>query len=502
MKRTILSLWARIALLVAFLAIQVSGCVPPVAPAVPVAPFMKMNPPADSDKPLPVPAGDNSCWLHTAANMLAGAGYGTGTTVQARANDIWADMNAQYGTANGGWMDAALQWWLASTNNTWQANPYTLVTVYGNTDCGPWANANGARDIGNALRVCNMVALGIRWPQTGPGCQGGHAITGWGDDITRTTTLTTNPGGVRVTDSDTDTGGDVQAYTYDGYTNPNPGGPNEGNGWYFNAYGTNHPYIIQIVTLSPVTSTVSSSGKNSVRVTGSYRIQQTLEQAASDLHYRVGTDVDILTYRTWLDWPGTPTITENQPRRELTVDWDLKGKKVPQGTWVTISTEFVEPSWNAISYHDVHFTYPDGVGAKFPDLAWTIETPRIDKAEAIPNVTGGYVIGSFDVYDPKIPNEPAVHYRLVHQYLYNQSPEFHTFLLAGTPGFKVKNLRFTHSYGYPTEQELWRIEKWMTQVDEVYTLSDTPVRIPINWKGQLPYPEGLRGSSERNSIVK
>jgi len=117
-------------------------------------------------------------------------------------------------------------------------------------------------------------------------------------------------------------------------------------------------------------------------------------------------------------------------------------------------------------------------------------------------VTGGYVIGGFDIYDPKIPDEPAVQYRLVHQYLYNQSPEIHTLLLAGSPGFEVRDLRFTHSYGLPTKQELWRFEKWMTQVDKVYTLSDKPVRISIDFKGQLPYPEGDRGTGERNPIVK
>jgi hypothetical protein len=488
MKLTFPSLWVRSALLVAFLAVLVSGCQPVTPTAVPVAPYMRMNPPPDSDKPLPVPAGDNSCWMHNAANMLAGAGYGAGTTVQARADDIFADMNTQYGTANGGWPSAALQWWLASANNTWTTNPYTVVTVYGGTGCAPWANTNGARDIGNELRNGNMAGLAIRWPLTGPGCNGGHAITPWGDDSTSVAALTANPGGVRVTNSDTDVGGDVQAYTYDAYTNPNPGGTNEGNGWYFN-YGGDHPYIIDIVTLGPTTG---PSGPNAVRVTGSYRIQQTSELAASDLHYRVGTDVDILTYRTWLDWPGTPTITESQPRRELTVDWVFSGKKVPKDTWVTISTEFVEPSWNSISYHDVHFTYPDWIGVKFPDLVWRMESPLIDKAESILNVTGGYIIGSFDVSDPKTPDAPAVRYRFVHQYLYNQSPEFHTFLLSGTKGFIVTNLLFGHSYGYPTEQELWQFENWMTKSGETYTLSEEPVKIIIDWKGQLPYPEGLK----------
>jgi len=488
MKRTVSSLWARIALLVAFLAVLTSGC----------APFMKMNPPADSDKPLPVPTGDGSCWLHTAANMLAGAGYGTGTTVQTRADDIFADMNANYGTANGGWVDAALQWWLGTANNTWTTNPYSVVTVYGNKTLIPWANTNGAQDIGNELRTCHMVGLSISRP-TGQGGSGGHAITAWGDNFTTRNALTTNPGGVRVSDSDTDNGGDVQVYTYDAYTNPNPGGPNEGNGWYF-SYGTPHPFIKHIVTLAPTSGPL---GPNSVRVTGSYKIHQTKKQQASDLHYRVGTDVDILTYATWLDWPvPAPTITEAQPRRELTVDWNLSEKMMPQCTWVTISTEFVEPSWNSISYHDVYFTYPDGKGDKFPDLIWKVETPEIEKADKIPNVTGGYVIGGFDIYDPKIPDEPAVQYRLVHQYLYNQSPEIHTLLLAGSPGFEVRDLRFTHSYGLPTKQELWRFEKWMTQVDKVYTLSDKPVRISIDFKGQLPYPEGDRGTGERNPIVK
>jgi hypothetical protein len=423
--------------------------------------------------------------------MLAGAGYGNGTTVQARADDIFADMAIQYNGCDGlegGWIDAALQWWLASANNTWTNNPYTVVTVYGGKACDPWANVNGARDIGNELRDGNPVGLSIRWPDAILACRGGHAITAWGDDNTSIATLTANPGGVRVTDSDTEDGGDVQAYTYDAFTNPNPGGVNEGNGWYFNAYGGAHVYIFNTVTLSPTTI----SGRNPVRVVGSYKIQQTSEQAASDLHYRVGTDVDILTYRTWLDWTGTPTITENQPRRELNVDWDLSGNMVPQNTWVTISTEFIEPSWNSINYQDVHFTYPEGVGATFPDLTWTIETPLIEKADAIPSITGGYVLGSFDISDPKTPDKPEVHYRFVHQYLYNQSPELHTFLLSGTPGFIVTNLVFGHSYGYPSEQELWQFENWMTKPSETYTLSNEPLKIIIDWKGQLPYPEGLK----------
>jgi hypothetical protein len=468
MKSTISFSWARNILLTFLLTI--SGCTCPS--------YMKMNPPPDSDKPLPVPAGDFSCWMHTASNMLAGAGYGTGTTVQARADAIFAQMKTHYGVANGGWPDAALQWWLASTNNTWTTNPYSVVTVLGNKARTPWTNMYAPRDMGDSLRVCNMVGMCIYSTSLH------HAITPWGDNDTSSAPIVNNPGQVRVTDSDTDNGGDVQAYNYDPYADPT-----RGNGWYFN-YSNPHPFIENIVTLA---RTSTGSVKNGVIVRGTYQIQQTAEEPATDLHYRVGTDVDILTYRTWLDWSGTPTITEAQPRRELTVDWKFTEKTVPHSTWVTINTEFVEPSWNYITYHDVHFTYPSGKSFKLPDLNWRIETPEIQRADTIPNVTGGYVIGRFDVYDPKNPQEPVVRYRLVHQYLYNQSPETHTFMLDGTPGFQVRNVAFTHSYGLPTMEELSRVEKWMTQEkDTIRTLSDKPLKIDINWKGRLPYPEGTR----------
>ncbi|HEY4786356.1 MAG TPA: hypothetical protein VIH57_09920, partial [Bacteroidales bacterium] len=95
----------------------------------------------------------------------------------------------------------------------------------------------------------------------------------------------------------------------------------------------------------------------------------------------------------------------------------------------------------------------------------------------------------------KISKEPLVQYRFVHQYLYNQSPEIHTLLLGGTPGYQIKNLKFTHSYGYPAKEELWKYEKWMTQAkDTTRILGDKPLKISVDWKGRLPYPEGVRGT--------
>jgi len=45
------------------------------------------------------PGSDLTCWLATAANMLAGAGYGTdGNTVQERAEEIYGQLKAEFGT--------------------------------------------------------------------------------------------------------------------------------------------------------------------------------------------------------------------------------------------------------------------------------------------------------------------------------------------------------------------------------------------------------------------
>lgn len=463
--------------------------------------YMKMSPPPDVDKAFL--AGNNSCYLATASNILAGAGYGSGNTVQDRADEIYGEMVAQFQTADGGWTDTALDWWLfESGKNTWPNNPYTVVTVDGNKSPKyPWAEPNGARIIGNELRSCNFVGLSISWPTNAVDAwgipiigSGGHAITGWGDR-SGDATLTSNPSRVRLVDSDRDTGGDVQSYTYDAYTNPNPGGANEGNGWYFN-YDNNHPYIKHIVTLSP--TKYPSGNRMTQKVVGSYKIHQSKHiMKATDLHYEVSTDVDILSYKTTVDWPteNLPTIMESEPqRRRLTVDWDFSDKPVQFCNWVTITTEFTLPRWNAIAYDNVHFTYPKiGELQHIPSLGWKMETPMIEKAVSIPNVTGGYVVGSFEIINPDLPSDQRVvgEYRFVHQYSFDQSPEDHVFTLTGEKGYYATNFRFGHSYGFLDTKSLWKFEKWMTEMPEkLYPLEDKPIELRINWEGRLPYPEG------------
>jgi hypothetical protein len=471
----------KITFLIAFTLIFLSSCI-----------YMKMEPPADTDKTSL--NGNNSCWLATAANMLAGAGYGNGNTLQARATDTYGDLTNNFGTANGGWTDTALTWWLNSTNNTWTNNPYTHVTVYGNFTKNPWTNPNGPKDIGNWLRSCFFIGLSISWPpdQNHIAAYGGHAITGWGDHSGNKDTIYANSSRVRVADSDRDDDGNVQNYRYDSYTNPNPNGNNSGNGWYID-YSPNHPFIKHVITLSPVTN----PGRGPVqKVVGSYKIHQGRKTKAIDLHYKVGTDVEILTYRTWTNrlFSESPSITESDPRRSIKVDWDFTKFPVPFCTWVTITTEFILPRWNAIYYRDVHFTYPEGGIAKLtPNIEWKIDTPLISNATKIPNVTGGYVVGSFNIIDPFRTGEERQigQYRFIHQYSYDQSPENHTFTLRGTQGHIITNLNFGHSYGYLNTEQLWRFQNWMTKIsDKEYKLGDQPIKITIDWKGRLPYPEG------------
>ena len=108
---------------------------------------------------------DRSCWMASAANLLASAGYGFGATIQERGEDIYRDLivwqdinvnNAQdgfftvdgryYGDGldDGGWTHTAVDWWLASPHNVWKKQ-HTHVAVSRGVHydrSAPWANAD------------------------------------------------------------------------------------------------------------------------------------------------------------------------------------------------------------------------------------------------------------------------------------------------------------------------------------------------------------------------
>ncbi len=86
------------------------------------------------------------------------------------------------------------------------------------------------------------------------------------------------------------------------------------------------------------------------------------------------------------------------------------------------------PTWNAIVYSDVRFTYPYGQqGTHKPGFGWRIVTPPVNDAN-VPDITGGYVIGAFEIRHA-VWNRVLVDYRLQHQYSYDQDPELHGFML-------------------------------------------------------------------------
>ena len=402
------------------------------------------------------PPDDMSCWLAAASNMLAAAGYsssgGTGNTIQERADEIYFDMITwqaattllnEHGVKYGGWMDNALNWWLGSSNNGQAGtNPYTVISTYGNTNCNPWGNTDGPRFLGNELRDYQSVSIGIRWPKSGSGCTGGHAITPWGDDGF-SSDLWSNPGQIIVADSDRDGGGPFQTYTYDSFTNPNPSGSNEGNGWYFN-FSDNHTYIVQVVTLCPTDNPVDPGDGPTQKVVGSYKIHQNDLEWATDLHYTAWTDYDILGYRTKIDWPtvNEAVITESDThvpsliRSDIHVDWDLSDNPVPYCTDVTITTEFILQDWNGIWYDDVYFTYPGEEDTKFlqPPFVHTNGTDiRVDNKDSIERlladdfrcatpgeITKVHLWGSWDKDDGK--NEPSGKVEKFHLSIYSDDP--------------------------------------------------------------------------------
>jgi len=453
-----------------------------------------------------IPTPDNSCWMGAAANQLAGAGYGTGLSIQERAFDIYTDMMVwqaattaanPHGVRYGGWMDNALNWWLGSANNIWPSNPYTVVTVYGGTGCSAWANSSAAQFIGNEVRGYKNLSLGIRWPS----CMGGHALTAWGDSGTAAN-LVNNPLQLIVADTDRDTGGtDFQTYSYDNYLNPNPGGLNNGNGWYFN-FNTNHPYIIQAVTLSPTDDPIDPYDGPTQKCVGSYKIRQNSRKSATDLHYTAWTDYDILAYQTEIDWPtinDPPVINESNTHRpaltrsDIHVDWDLTDNPVPWGTDVTITTEFILQNWNGLWYDDVHFTYP-GKGPVSPKFGWDVRAVELPNTN-IRDITGGYLVGSFEIFDVAGEQNLLGQYRFVHQYPYTQDPERHTFSIRGPEGqgnceYIATNFRFGHLYGMPNTRELWEFSRWMTVLSDkkANLCSSVDTVIEIDWEGRLPYP--------------
>lgn len=479
------------------------------------ADWQKMDPPPDVDKKAHNHDLNPTCWLATAANMLVGAGYGTGSTVQARADNIYSQLVTQY-TANArGWSDTAVSWWLSSTHNTQKTtNAYCDVTVHGHKSPKyPWhhdpnyvgllpASDDGPQFLGNELRRCQTVGVSISWPQYGTlAGKGGHALTAWGDS-NEPNLLTANPAKLIVADSDKDNGGDVQIYTYDDFTNPNPSGYG-GRGWYIN-YSSNHPFIKHIVTLCPVDD-ANDPNTRTQKIVGSYKIcnnSQFWLDDATDLHYDVSSDFNILSYLTTIDWQTSNQASIQEvgtPRRKLMVDWDISDNNLPHDGCIKVTTQFVLPySTTAnMTYSNVYFAFPEQGPIKL-GFDWGMTTPEIANPDLNdPNISGGYVIGAFDIYNDQngTQEDLVAEFRFCSEYNYFQDPENHTLDMQSQQGqqesqYFVGNFRFGHSYGILTSENLWSFDQWLAEEPNVVSFDPGCMveNMQIYLPGLLPYP--------------
>ena len=156
----------------------------------------------DQDKvgvpPSPSVPGDMSCWMASASNMLAAAGY-VGGDVQT----IYDRMVTNYGLLTSGLQDQALNWYLSTYPEA--GNPYTVVDFY-------WGDTYANPDfILGELKGSSYVGIGFWWDNVDTVSAElggiGHAITVWGDNE-----LIPREG--YFSDSDRDDGGDYTWYAW------------------------------------------------------------------------------------------------------------------------------------------------------------------------------------------------------------------------------------------------------------------------------------------------
>ena len=129
---------------------------------------------ADVDKDQPA-TGDLSCWLATAANMLALKGYGDGDGLQVRANEIYATLMDDVYDGNGGFIDdgvvEALDRYATDSSND-------FALMLGNRTRIPYER-EGLEGLDDFIRSAldDDVPVGISISFYNSTIYGGHAVT-------------------------------------------------------------------------------------------------------------------------------------------------------------------------------------------------------------------------------------------------------------------------------------------------------------------------------------
>jgi hypothetical protein len=132
----------------------------------------------DVNKNAGTPPPDETCWLAVAANMLGAAGWGKDTqTAQQNADDIYGHLTAHFGTANPGYEERAINWWLLNYGYNPDApdkNYYAPTKTYNDVTHVDRTLFNIDYDfLLDELNRCQYVGVSFMKP----GCEVGHAMT-------------------------------------------------------------------------------------------------------------------------------------------------------------------------------------------------------------------------------------------------------------------------------------------------------------------------------------
>ena len=213
-----------------------------------------------------------------------------------------------------------------------------------------------------------------------------------------------------------------------------------------------------------------------------------------DLHYRISSNKQILSYRTSIDWDTNHMPSFFEDTNYVNVNWDLNDHPVPKGTTVTATAEIVVPydaNGNTITIDSIMWT-PLLIQPLPGAGMWGHHHELIGGYNVYePNICGGYVICACTLYaSPSGP--PIGEYRWQLQYDYHEDPCLHEVIfLPESATYFMGNFRFGHSYGLLMDNELKTFNNWKTIV---YPTPPFPslqqMTFPLNWAGQLPYPKG------------
>jgi len=427
--------------------------------------------------------------MASAANMLAGVGYGDGSAIQERADGIYGQLVDHYGIYGGGYTDQALRWWLRSSHNVWPTNPYVRVNGYGSHYARPWSDPDVPQFLANELRGCKVVGLGIWYGSLG------HATTLWGDEIESSGPVTTNPAHAFTTDSDDPTDRVIWSRQYQYDTTTDPAAPR----WRLGSHSS-APMISYACTLSTdPDGVIARSGIKIPNFSG--RTVDTLQFTA----WQKESWVEVLAYDAGVNVSANPPsiVPDDWPQSDgkvHSIGATFDGMDIPDGNWVTAEVEFILSDWNTIRWKDVELsTGGEDPFTPFRDHGWTVDSSKpVYQLDWVG--PGGFVVGTFDIVNQD--GQLLARERLIHQFNELVDPDYHLVMLenddAGSPMY-VENIRFGYSDCDLMGKELWTFDEWLSEFDDTQVGPGQGVPFELFWN--IPGPGDWPGLPEPASLI-